>query len=329
MPDLIDGFLSDLVAHPEDPTLWLILADWLEDQNDPRAELVRLTWALSHEEGHPDFAVRQARVQALLAGGMRPVRPRLTLGPGLEFARVPPGSFWMGSPEDEAEREAEELLHRVTLTRGFWMGVTPVTQGQWQAVMGNNPSYFSRTGYGKDEVAGVSDDDLSRFPVEMVSWEDSQAFCAKLSEGLPGRITLPTEAEWEYACRAGTRTPFHFGAVSNGTQANCNGGRPYGTEEPGPHLDRPTVVGSFSPNAWGLFDCHGQVWEWCEDWYDKRYYSRSEGVDPKGSLNGIDRVLRGGSFYFESWHCRAAGRDWHGPGRRINDIGFRVCFRPD
>jgi uncharacterized protein (TIGR02996 family) len=328
MPDLIDGFLSDIVAHPEDPGLWLILADWLEDRDDPRAELVRLTWSLSHEEDHPDFASRQARVQALLAGGMQPVRPRLTLGPGMEFAWIPPGSFWMGSPEDEAGRQEEELLHRVTLTRGFWMGVAPVTQGQWQAVMGDNPSYYSRSGGGKDEVAGISDEDLLRFPVECVSWEDSQVFCAKMSGGLGKRITLPTEAEWEYACRAGTRTPFHFGGVLNGTQANCHGESPYGTAEEGPYLGRPSVVGSYAPNAWGLLDCHGQVWEWCENWYDERYYSVSEAVDPKGSLNGDSRVLRGGSFRLESGLCRAARRSRLAPGYRFK-FGFRVCFRPD
>jgi formylglycine-generating enzyme required for sulfatase activity len=234
----------------------------------------------------------------------------------------------MGSPEDEAEREEQETLHRVTLTRGFWMGVTPVAQGQWQAVMGNNPSFHSRTGGGKDRVAGISDEDLSRFPVETVSWEDAQAFCAKLSEGLSGRVTLPTEAEWEYGCRAGTRTPFHFGCVLNGTQANCRGGYPYGTEERGPNLGRPTVVGSYAPNAWGLLDCHGQLWEWCADWYDERYYSVSEDVDPKESLNGDSRVLRGGPFYFGSRFCRAAYRSRNDPGVRSSNFGFRVCFRP-
>jgi formylglycine-generating enzyme required for sulfatase activity len=233
----------------------------------------------------------------------------------------------MGSPEDEAERSDDEALHRVTLTRGFWMGVTPVTQGQWQAVMGDNPSYHSRTGGGQDRVAGISHKDLLRFPVETVSWEDAQAFCARLSEGLSGRITLPTEAEWEYGCRAGTRTPFHFGSALNGTQANCWGDHPYGTEEKGPKLGRPAVVGSYAPNGWGLYDCHGQVWEWCEDWYDEDYYVRSEGVDPKGSSNEESRVWRGGSFDCFAGYCRGAYRRWF-DGPHYSG-GFRVGFRPD
>src|SRR5579884_1979156 len=181
--DLEQAFLADIVAHADDPSRWLILADWLEDQADPRAELVRLTWSLQAEAGRPDFKKRQARVQELLAGGMIPVRPRLSLD-GFEFAWVPPGSFVMGSPPREAGRFPNEARHRVTLTRAYFVGVYPVTQWQWLEVMGTAPSYFSRRGGGADRVLDVADEDLAWFPVESVPFDAAQEFCARLAARL-------------------------------------------------------------------------------------------------------------------------------------------------
>jgi uncharacterized protein (TIGR02996 family) len=245
--DLLTPFLDDIVGNPDDPSLWLILADWLEDREDPRAELLRLTWQLQHEKKHRQFKSREARVQELLAGGMLPVVPRLSLDGGFEFAWIPPGSFLMGSPDTEARRFSNETQHPVRLTRGFYLGIHLVTQGQWEAVMGNNPASFARTGQYQSRVKRIAKAKVAKFPVESVSWNEMQEFCRRLSGRLRRRIGLPSEAQWEYACRAGTTTTFHFGNSHNATQGNCKGIEPYGTNKKGPYLDRLTPVGSYPP----------------------------------------------------------------------------------
>src|SRR5262249_46149806 len=148
---------------------------------------------------------------------------------------------------------------------------------EYARVMGTNPSWFCAEAEGKEKVAGM---DTRRFPVEMVSWEDARAFCRKLSslpdEQKAGRAyRLPTEAEWEYACRAGTTSTFHCGNTLSGKQANVNGYQPYGDTEQGPYLERTTTVGSYEANDHGLYDMHGNVWEWCQDWFDPAYYGKS------------------------------------------------------
>ena len=195
---------------------------------------------------------------------------------GMKFAWIPPGTFLMGSPENEAGRYNDETRHRVTLTKGFWMGVHLVTQGQWQAVMGSNPSHF------QSETR----------PVEMVLWEECQEFCRQLSKREGKVYRLPTEAEWEYACRAGTTTAYYFGddPAKLGAHAwyreNSNG--------------QTHPIGQKSPNAWGLFDMQGNVWQWCED------YPCSDQVDPQGPVRGSFRVPRGGSWGSISGRCRSA-----------------------
>jgi formylglycine-generating enzyme required for sulfatase activity len=182
--------------------------------------------------------------------------------------------------------------------------------------MGSNPSRFK----------SVSGQDTSRFPVECVSWEDCQEFLRKLNaeHGLEGfRYRLPTEAEWEYACRAGTVTPFWFGGELNGQQANCNGNYPYQTGK-GPYLARPSVVGSYGANPFGVYDQHGQVWEWCGDWYDGHYGSSSPVEDPQGASSGSSRVLRGGSWNYYAVLSRSACRNSSEPSNRFYRIGFRV-----
>ncbi len=198
---------------------------------------------------------------------------------GMKFAWIPPGTFLMGSPPNEPQREDDETQHKVTLTKGFWIGVHQVTQAQWQAVMGANPSHF------KGE---------SNLPVENVSWDDCVAFCEALGkkDGKPYR--LPTEAEWEYACRAGTTTPFHFGATISVNQANYDGNYIYGNGKKGVYRQKTTPVGSFPANVWGLFDMHGNVWEWCADWYGP--YPEEELKDPQVFVGGDRRVCRGGSW---------------------------------
>jgi uncharacterized protein (TIGR02996 family) len=324
---ILRAFLDDVVAQPDDPSLWLIMADWLEERGDPRGELVRRTWQLQYEAEHPDFKTREGRVQTLLTEGIQTVRPRRALG-GIEFAWIHPGSFLMGSPDSEKGRDDNEQQHRVTLTAGFWMGIYPVTQEQWQKVMGDNPSDFSRTGRGKDAVKQIGEADLARFPVENVSWDLAQEFCAKLSERLSQGVSLPTEAQWEYACRAGTTSPFHFGAVLNGRAAHCCGKHPYGTKKKGPSLSWPTVVGSYPPTAWGLCDMHGNVWELCQDNYeDDRVVLGA--IDPFAEPQADDgRVLRGGMWGSYSRQCRSASRQFIEPENWSNGMGLRVGLSP-
>ena len=231
---------------------------------------------------------------------------------GMEFASIPAGKFLMGSPETEKERDRDETQHEMTLTQCFRMGVHEVTQAQYEQVMGKNPS----------ELKG------NTLPVEMVDYEDALEFCKKLSD-LPAekaagrKYRLPTEAEWEYCCRAGTSTPFHFGSALNGKQANCNGNYPYGTTETGPCLRKTSPVGSYHPNAWGLYDMHGNVWERCQDWYGE--YPKTLIKDPKGSSNGVLRVLRGGSWTSGAWYCRAGKRLPIAPGG-LDNCGFRLLL---
>jgi formylglycine-generating enzyme len=239
----------------------------------------------------------------------------------MKFVWIPPGSFMMGSPREEKEKESlgmDETQHKVTLTKGFYMGVHLVTQDQWQAVMGNNPSYF------KDE---------KNLPVETVSWDDCQAFIKNLREKDKKPYRLPTEAEWEYSCRAGTKTPFHFGETISTDQASYNGNStddliryPYGNWEKGKRY-KTTPVGSFPTNAWGLHDMHGNLCEWCQDWLGN--YPQNDVGDPQGPDAGQYRVLRGGSWLHHPRDCRSAYRLGHVPGYRILNFGFRLCISVD
>jgi formylglycine-generating enzyme required for sulfatase activity/serine/threonine protein kinase len=263
---------------------------------------------------------------------------------GMEFRLIPPGEFLMGSPDTEGqlvpskfgngqqtmERMQDEGPHQVRITKPFYLGVYEVTQEDYERVTGTNPSHFSRAGKGKDKVPEM---DTSRFPVEMVSWELAVEFCRLLSampaEKSAGRVyRLATEAEWEYACRAGTTTPFHFGNKLNGWAANCNGEEPYGTETEGSYLDRTTTVGSYQPNAFGLYDMHGNVFEWCQDWYAGAYYDFSPSEDPAGPATGSLRVTRGSSWAGYAHDCRSAARVGGPPGDRHEELGFRVVLVP-
>jgi formylglycine-generating enzyme required for sulfatase activity len=214
-------------------------------------------------------------------------------GAEMEMVWCPPGTFLMGSPANEEGRNADETQHRVTLSEGFWMAKTEVTQKQWTSVMGNNPS----------EHKG---DDL---PVECVSWTGCQDFCRKTG------LRLPTEAEWEYACRAGSEGPY------------AGSGR---LEDMGWVGDDKThPVGQKRPNAWGLYDMHGNVWEWCADWYDAGYYAKSPGTDPKGPDFGVNRILRGGGYWRGPQDCRSAHRHGSGPNRCSAARGFRPVLRQE
>lgn len=234
-------------------------------------------------------------------------------GKALEMVVIAPGTFMMGSSDSEKDRYyGERPRPRITISKGFLMGKYEITQGQWEAVMGNNPS---------DNKSGPD------YPVENVSWEDASAFCRKLTdmvrnadkklEGIEFR--LPTDAEWEYACRAGTTTATAYGDSLSSTQANFDGNYPYGGAVKGPDLSRTAVVGSYQPNAWGLYDMHGNVWEWCLDESPERY--------PGGS-RGSDRLVRGGSWNGSGRNCLSANRRFCWPKFRCSNYGFRVVLAP-
>jgi sulfatase modifying factor 1 len=228
---------------------------------------------------------------------------------GMKFVWIPPGNFMMGSPKEEKERLGVEAQYKVTLSKGYYMGVYTVTQEQWNEVMGNNPSKF------KGE---------KNLPVEQVSWDDCQEFIKKLRDKDKKPYRLPSEAEWEYACRAGKTTPFHFGETISTDQANYNGIETYGNGKKGKNREKTTPVGSFSANTWGLHDMHGNVLQWCQDWYGE--YPQKDVVDPQGGSTGKYRALRGGSWYFYPRYCRSASRDRAEPDSRNSAFGFRLCF---
>ena len=244
---------------------------------------------------------------------------------------IPPGQFVMGSPENEAGRYDDETQHRVTLTKGFWLFDAPVTQALWEAVMGKNPSRFKSPDR----------------PVETVSWDDCQKFIARLNGEMPGlQLRLPTEAQWEYACRAGTTAATYSGdlkikgannapvldeiawyggnsgvdfELKNGYDSSGWAEKQYEHRQAGSH-----PVALKAPNAWGLYDMLGNVWEWCEDWYAD--YSGADEIDPRGPAVGAGRVIRGGSWFDFARGVRAACRGHGGPGIRDDGLGFR-CAR--
>ena len=257
---------------------------------------------------------------------------------GLRFRLIPAGEFAMGSPVSEEGRKkfdwcGDETMHHVTISQPFYMAVTETTQSQWQAVMGENPSQYAPGGTRGDEVAGL---DTATFPTENVSWSDVQKFIAALNEcdgellrktfGEGVVYALPTEAMWEYGIRGGTTTPFGIGGMLNGMQANMDGREPYGTDEPGPIMNHPTSVASYPPNAWGIYDGHGNVWEWCDDgWVND--LGPDAVTDPRTPTDGPLRVDRGGGFDNIPALCRAAHRGSYEQHRRSPYVGFRLVIR--
>jgi formylglycine-generating enzyme required for sulfatase activity len=228
-------------------------------------------------------------------------------GSGLKMIWVEPGTFTMGSPASEPDRGSDETPHEVTLTQGYWLGENEVTQALYEEVMGVNPSQSKGP----------------ELPVEKVSWDDAIAFIQKLNqreldagrrpEGIG--YSLPTEAQWEYACRAGTTTAYSFGATITPEQANFKDS----------NLGKTTDVGSYPANAWGFHDLHGNVFEWTADWYGN--YPAVAVSDPAGAETGSKRVIRGGSWYSIGRRVRSAYRDGSSPGLRSIYLGFRLSLQ--
>lgn len=231
---------------------------------------------------------------------------------GMQLARIPAGQFTMGSPTLEVGRVGGEHQHVVQLSKEYCLGVHEVTQQQFQQVMGTTASPRPRE-------ASLPPSEVGRLPANSILWSEAVQFCQRLSERLEEqaagrRYRLPTEAEWEYACRAGTTTAWNTGAVLTSQEANINSG-----------VVRPKAIGLYRPNAWGLFDMHGNVEEWCADYYDYGYYRNSTTLDPAGPAIGLNRVCRGGSYLDTPEDCRSARRVGRYPVSRIIVAGFRVA----
>ena len=232
-----------------------------------------------------------------------------------EMVKCPAGSFEMGSPSGELGRRGDEKQHHVTISKSFYIAKYPVTQAQYKAVMGNNPSRFKG----------------DNNPVECVSWFKAKEFCDKLNEVTGStrpagyKFDLPTEAQWEYACRAGTTTSLNSGKNITSEYDRCSN-----LDEVGWYHENSEInthpVGLKKPNAWGIYDMHGNVWEWCRDWYGD--YPSGNCTDPEGPSNGSIRVYRGGSWNSIPWDCRSARRNYYSPGGERSRLGFRIALVP-
>ncbi len=303
--------LEAIHLSSSDDVAWMAFADFLEEQGlAEQAELFRITWMGCQSCG-PSISELEAlaqRQQDILNKGVVPIMPSFTNSVGMTFVLIPPGVFLMGSPETEKERFSDEQLHAVEITKPFYMAIHQTTQEQYEAVMGVNPSHFK---------LGPT------HPVESVSWNDATELCKKLSEKEGISYRLPSEAEWEYSCRGGSPVyqVFNFGNSLSSHQANFNGNYPYGDAEKGPYLQHTTPVGSYRCNAFGLYDMHGNVWEWCQDWYASDYGGIPREIEKEGRGGGYEDSVR-----YVRTSCRGGMTS---PGRTADVTGFRVSADPN
>jgi formylglycine-generating enzyme required for sulfatase activity len=272
------------------------------------------------------FLFVTALVSVMLSGrGTWALEVRFVNPLGMEFILIRPGEFLMGSRpggpylSKDIYRDSDEVQHPVRITRPFYMQITEVTQSQWKRVMGSNPSHSKDCG--------------EDCPVERVSWLNVKAFIKRLNKMGIGSYRLPTEAEWEYSARAGTDTPFSWGEKVDCTKAMFQNNTLRGWDHCVPHyrkmglpINSPAPVKSFPPNPWGIFDMHGNVWEWCEDWYGP--YPNGLVADPKGPKRGREKVRRGGSWFGKGTLCRSANRNRSHPASRYRTTGFRLVMEP-
>ena len=263
----------------------------------------------------------------------------LTNSIGMKLVLIQPGEFLMGSPASEKDRGGDEYQHRVRITKPFYMGQHEVMVGQVLEWLNSPGISFDEKWVdlkssscpvkrsGNQFVLNTSSKfgESTEQPMVEISWLGAVAFCDWLSRKDGRTYRLPTEAEWEYAARADSTTPFPWGDTLNGKEANIDGNYPYGTSTKGPYLQKTAKVGSYRPNAWGLYDTVGNVLEWCADWHDGEYYKNSPASDPKGPGSGQSRVFRGGGWYYFAWYCRSADRYGFSPDYRHFNLGFRVA----
>ncbi|MGO9113045.1 MAG: formylglycine-generating enzyme family protein [Thermoguttaceae bacterium] len=258
--------------------------------------------AAKQESTKPDTTTKETGAGSKAQSELKELAVDLGHGVKLEMVLIPAGEFMMGSPDSDKDSLAgEKPRHRVRITKPFYLGKYLATQEQWEAIMGNNPSSFRG----------------AKYPVESVSWDDCQQFLKRLNEKVgEGTFALPSEAQWEYACRAGSTTRYDFGDDESGLgEYGWYGANSGGEMHP---------IGQKKPNAWVLYDMHGNVWEWCQDWCDRDYYANSPTDDPTGPATGSGRVGRGGSWIDPARFCRSAGRFNFDPGGGSNGLGLRV-----
>ena len=239
------------------------------------------------------------------------------------FRWCPAGTFTMGSPKNEQGRSDNEPQHEVTLTKGFWILETEVTQEMWTSLFDWNPSWFSKTGIGAPRVKNVETGSL---PIEQATWEDTALFCQALQKASGWHVALPTEAQWEYACRAGTETAYSFGPVINPEDANYDDSEPGNVAQRRRAVRNPYPAAGFPPNGWGIHDMHGNVAEWCRDRYG--VLDEKPVTDPVGSDMGNTRVFRGGAWFLDASCCRSAYRYGIDPDTRAYYLGFRIVIEP-
>ena len=300
-----------------DAFLRKLVLDCLKQDPQSRLTIDGLIGRLEEQEGRDgqlDVKSQEARrLQETTAPGGT-VKRTLGLGGGIDLVMmwIPPGTFQMGSPGGEESREdSEGPVHQVEIIPGFWMGKYAITLAQWRCVMGASPSRFTQ------------DDNL---PVEQVSWEDCQEFLNRLNTiiGIQNGFCPPSEAQWEYACRAGTYTAFSFGETLSTDEANYDGRTPYGNGVCGEYRKKTLPVGSFPANAWGLHEMHGNVWEFCQDYYVPDFYTADPVTNPLCTVLSEERTVRGGAWYLSASDCRAAYRQGFNPTGRNDGIGLRV-----
>jgi len=265
----------------------------------------------------PWLVTAAAIIQLLMPAAVPAREPDFQNSIGMAFVLVPAGTFTMGSPVYEAFRNEGETPHRVTITRPFYLQTTEVTLGQWRKIMGKGFLGFISKHKGPDNL-----------PVTRICRFDVRSFLEKLNTLNQGRYRLPTEAEWEYAARAGTTSTYPWGESIDCTRAmygNMKGKfetcRDYAKSR-GLPLDGPAPVKSYAPNPWGLYDMHGNVWEWCQDWFEP--YSQNPVTDPQGPAEGDRRIRRGGSWFGPGYSCRSANRAFAHPASRLQTTGFRI-----